>query len=52
MIKLSSKQIEFLNREIEINNAILKSKPQEGIVQHIARMEALRIIVQLHNIKE
>jgi hypothetical protein len=52
MIKLNSKQIDFINKEIDINNAILASRPSKGIVNHIARQEALRIIVELHNLRD
>lgn len=51
-MKLTAKQIQFLNNEIEINNRILKSGPSEGVFSLLARQEALRIVIQLHNIKD
>lgn len=52
MFKLSPEQVEYINKEIDINNRICDSKPSAGVYNLIARREALRLMVQLHNVTE
>ena len=51
-MKLTPKQIDFVNKQVDINNAVLKSNPRTGLVNHVARQEALRLLVELANIRE
>lgn len=51
-MKLTNKQIDFLNQEININNRIIQSCPSEGVIMLLARREALRILVELQKIKD
>lgn len=51
-MKLTPKQIDFVNKEVNTNNAILKSRPQTAFFNHLARQEALRLLVELANIRD
>lgn len=51
-MKLTPKQIDFVNKEVDLNNAILMSNPRTALFNHIARQEALKIIVELANIRD
>jgi len=51
-MKLTLKQIQHINREAELNDRIIKSRPTQGVYSIIARQEALRLIIELANIKD
>lgn len=51
-MKLTPKQIDFVNKESDIVGAIIRSNPQKGLINHGARDEALRLIAQLANIRD
>lgn len=51
-MKLTAKQIQHINREIDINQRLIDARPTKGIFDIAARREALRIIAELHNIKD
>jgi hypothetical protein len=51
-MKLTPAQIDYFNKEVDLNNAICSSEPTKNVITIIARREALRIIGELIRIKD
>lgn len=51
-MKLTPKQIRHINTEAEINNRLIEAEPARRAYTIIARQEALRLIIELANIKD
>lgn len=51
-MKLTPKQIDFVNKQLEISEAVINGRPSANLIQVGARYEALRLIAQLANIRD
>lgn len=49
-MKLTPKQVEWLNKEQEIVQRIIESEPERGLWNYIMQQQMLGIIARLHNI--
>lgn len=51
-MKLTTAQADYISEEVRYNQRVIDEMPYEVPLHVLARREALRLICQLHNIKE